>query len=229
MIDPQTLIGCQGLVFSRPGEQVPPGGAGTKVLDGVDFRLGFGDRIGLVGPNGAGKSTLFRLLLGLAKPEAGRVLGIGRVMQSPKDFQELRKHVGLLFQDADDMLFCPTVLEEAAFGPMNIHRDAKKARRIALETLDRLGIVDLADRVPHRLSGGEKRLSALAAVLSMRPKALLLDEPTSGVDEAHVEKLIHIVNGLDAGLAVVSHDRDFLAALGTRNVQLKDGRIEAVV
>ncbi|EGV31781.1 ABC transporter related protein [Thiorhodococcus drewsii AZ1] len=196
-----------------------------QVLKGVDFSLHAGERIALIGPNGAGKTTLLHLLVGLHQPRAGTLLAFGRERRVESDFHEVRARIGLLFQDSDDQLFCPTVLEDVAFGPLNLGRSPDEARSDALRTLAVLGLEEFAERVTHRLSAGEKRLVALATVLAMAPSVLLLDEPTNGLDEATEQRLIAHLSGLDQAMLIVSHDRTFLERLATRAVHLVDGRL----
>lgn len=195
------------------------------VLRELDFRLAPGDRVALIGSNGAGKTTLLHLLVGLKRPSAGRILAFGCERASESDFHTVRARVGLLFQDSDDQLFCPTVLEDVAFGPLNLGRSPEQARADALETLDHLGLADFAERITYRLSAGEKRLVALATVLAMRPEVLLLDEPTNGLDEATAERLIAHLDGMEQAMILVSHDWPFLARLATRAVRLVEGRL----
>jgi cobalt/nickel transport system ATP-binding protein len=195
------------------------------ILRELEFRLDPGDRVALIGSNGAGKTTLLHLLVGLKRPSSGRILAFGRERAREDDFHEVRARAGLLFQDSDDQLFCPTVLEDVAFGPLNLGRSIEEARADALETLAHLGLADFAERVTYRLSAGEKRLVALATVLAMRPEVLLLDEPTNGLDEATAERLIAHLGGLEQAMILVSHDWRFLARLATRAVRLVAGRL----
>ena len=200
------------------------------VLRGVDFSLHARDRVALVGPNGAGKTTLLHLLVGLRRPSAGRVLAFGLERRVEADFVPVRARVGLLFQDSDDQLFCPTVLEDVAFGPLNLGRSADEARADAERTLEVLGLDGFAQRVTHRLSAGEKRLVALATVLAMRPDVLLLDEPTNGLDQATERGLVEHLESLEQAMVIVSHDQRVLEHLATRAVSLADGQLaEATV
>ena len=199
--------------------------AGRLVLDRVSLRLEPGERLALVGANGAGKTTLLRALVGLERPTSGRIVAFGAERRVEKDFREVRALAGYLFQDPDDQLFSPTVIEDVAFGPLNLGLTPPAAVARAETTLARLGLADLARRVTHRLSGGEKRLVALAGVLAMEPRALLLDEPTNALDESHLARLSGILATLDVALVLVSHDRHFLEHHATRAVLLKDGRL----
>lgn len=195
------------------------------VLSGVDLTLRAGERVALIGPNGAGKSTLLHLLVGLQAPMAGEVWGFGRPRRVEADFHEVRARVGLLFQDSDDQLFCPTVLEDLAFGPLNLGRSPAQARADAERTLDLLGLGGLADRVTHRLSAGEKRLVALGTVLAMDPEVLLLDEPTNGLDAVTEARLTDHLAVSPQAMLIVSHDRGFLERLATRALVLEGGHL----
>ncbi len=195
------------------------------VLDGASFALASGERVALTGPNGAGKTTLFHLMVGLVQPSAGTIEAFGRVRRAEADFREVRARAGLLFQDSDDQLFCPTVAEDVAFGPLNLGKTPAEARAIVAETLAMLGLEGFEDRITHKLSGGQKRLVALASVLAMRPEALLLDEPTNGLDDATAERLTGILMALPQAMAIVSHDRAFLDRIATRAVRLEGGRL----
>ncbi len=200
--------------------------AASRVLDGADLVLERGERLALVGANGAGKTTLLRLLVGLERPTAGRLLAFGRPCPDEAAFRAVRRRVGLLFQDPDDQLFCPTVIEDVAFGPLNLGETPKAAFAIARATLDRLGLDHLAERITHRLSGGEKRLVALAGLLAMAPDVLLLDEPTNALDDANRARMLDLLAELEATMVIVSHDRPALERLATRAVVLQGGRLQ---
>jgi len=202
-------------------------GSGRTVLDGVDFDLAPGERVALVGGNGAGKTTLLHLMVGLALPAAGTVEAFGKVREAEADFWDVRARAGLLFQDPDDQLFCPTVIEDVAFGPLNLGKSRHEAVAIARRTLAALALEDFADRITHRLSGGEKRLVSLAAVLAMSPDVLLLDEPTNALDAAAAERLTAHLQALPQAMLFVSHDRAFIEQLATRAVHLEDGKLSA--
>lgn len=196
-----------------------------NALDGLNFHLHAGDKIGLFGPNGAGKSTMLHLLMGLHTPQQGEVILFGKTMQDGQSFHDARLKIGFLFQHSDDQLFCPTVLDDVAFGPLNQGLSREQARKRAEEALCSVGLCGFEDRVPYRLSGGEKKLVALATVLAMRPEILVLDEPTTGLSPEAKDRLVKILQGLDLTRLVVSHEPDFLAATTDRLLAMRDGRI----
>lgn len=206
------LIRVHNLSFAYP--------CGQTVLQGVDLELFPGERLGLVGPNGTGKTTFLHLLVGLLVPDGGNIEILGKRVRDEKDFVRARREIGFLFQNADDQLFCPTVLEDVAFGPLNLGYSPDKAQNIALSTLERLGLKGFEDRITHKLSGGEKKLVSLATILSMSPKILLLDEPTTGLDESTRERIIRVLHDLDVSMIVVSHEKDFLCRTTTRMCSL---------
>ncbi len=210
-------------------EEVAFGYPGHPVLESVSFALHPGERVALVGANGAGKTSLLHLMVGLHPPLKGRLHAFGRDRRSEKDFHEVRLRTGLLFQDPDDQLFCPTVLEDVAFGPLNQGCTREEALEIANATLATLGLDGLGHRVTHKLSGGEKRLASLATVLAMRPEALLLDEPTNGLDEATERRLVEHLEALPQAMLFISHDRRFVERLARRAVLLRDGRLHEAV
>ena len=194
-----------------------------EVLRDVNFALFPEQRIALYGPNGSGKTTLFRCITGLARPQRGQVRFHEAIMRTEKDFLALRRNVGFVLQQAEDQLFFPTVLEDVAFGPLNLGLGPKEARERALDTLARLELSGFENRPIHQLSGGEKKLVSLAGVLAMRPEALLLDEPTNGLDSASRERLTEILRGLATPRIVISHDWDFLAQVTTEYLTIRDG------
>lgn len=215
------LIRLSDVSFSYPAH---------KVFSGVDFSLSSGERVALIGANGSGKSTLLQLMVGLCKPSSGSVYAFGGERVSEADFQEVRSKVGLLFQDSDDQLFCPTVLEDVAFGPLNLGKTPAEAREITEQVLSSLGLSGFSQRITHRLSGGEKRMVALAAVLAMQPRVLLLDEPTAGLDEVSEKRLLRYLESLHMAMVFVSHDRRLVEQLATRAVLMQDATlVEGVI
>ncbi|MCB1775809.1 MAG: ABC transporter ATP-binding protein [Candidatus Competibacteraceae bacterium] len=199
--------------------------SGRPVLTGADFTLHAGDRVALTGSNGAGKTTLLHLMVGLLKAQAGRVEAFGRPRIHEKDFMEVRPRAGLLFQDSDDQLFCPTVAEDVAFGPLNLGKSRAETRMIVRHTLARLGLDGFENRVTYKLSGGQRRLVALATVLAMNPEVLLLDEPTNALDAETRARLISILAGLPQAMIVISHDEGLLARVAQRWTRLERGRL----
>ena len=195
------------------------------VLKDVNFSLSNGQRIGLYGPNGSGKTTLFRCITGLLRPRQGSVRFHGRKLRQEGDFHTLRCKVGFVLQHADDQLFFPTVLEDVAFGPLNLGRSPGEAREEALQTMRALGLAGFENRLTHRLSGGEKKLVSLAAVLAMRPEALLLDEPTNGLDPEARQRIAAILCGLETARIVISHDWDFLSQVCDSVMTIENGRL----
>jgi cobalt/nickel transport system ATP-binding protein len=199
----EPLIQIKDLTFTYPGASRP-------VLQDFNFQLLPDKHLGLIGPNGSGKTTLLSLIMGLLRPQAGSIVIFGQEVKKEKDFIDVRQKVGLLFQNADDQLFCPTVLEDVAFGPLNQGKKPEEAIQIARDTMASLGLAGFEDRVTYKLSGGEKRLVSLATVLAMQPQVLLLDEPTTGLDEATRHRLIHILQDLEISYLIVSHEHEFL-------------------
>lgn len=216
----ETLIALRNVSFGYEPDR--------PVLREVTLEVRRGDRIALVGRNGAGKTTLLHLLVGLLRPQSGRVEAFGQICRGERDFTDVRRRVALLFQDSEDQLFCPTVLEDVAFGPLNLGRSPEEARKSAKDALEQVGLSGFEDRITHHLSVGEKRLVALATILSMAPSALLMDEPTAGLDGSAVERVIALLNGLDCALLVVSQDQDFLAKVARQRLLLASGEIRKV-
>ncbi|MGA0562800.1 energy-coupling factor ABC transporter ATP-binding protein [Ancylobacter sp. VNQ12] len=198
---------------------------GVTVLHRVNLALGGGERLAIVGPNGAGKTTLLRTLVGLERASEGQVRLFGTPCGGEREFRALRPRIGFLFQDSDDQLFCPTVIEDVAFGPLNLGCTQAEAFRRAEEVLAMLGIGALAPRISHRLSGGEKRLVCLAGLLAMKPDVLLLDEPTNGVDTENGRRLRAALRAFPGAMLLVSHDDGFIAELATRAMVIEDGRL----
>jgi cobalt/nickel transport system ATP-binding protein len=178
-----------------------------------------------LGANGSGKTTLMHLVVGLLRSSEGHVEAFGRTRTTEADFHEVRRRVGLLFQDPDDQLFCPTVAEDVAFGPLNLGKSREEVRDLVSQTLASLGLAGYEHRITYQLSGGEKRLVALATVLSMQPDVLLLDEPSGGLDERATERLIGVLSSLPQAMIVASHHRPFWQAVTSDAIELVDGGI----
>jgi cobalt/nickel transport system ATP-binding protein len=211
------LIRLENVSYAYPG--------GRIVLKDLFFELRDKERIGLIGPNGSGKTTLFHVIMGLLRPLSGKIEIFGHPVRDEKDFRPVRQRIGLLFQDADDQLFSPTVLEDVAFGPLNQGKSVEEAKNIASETLISLGLKGFESRITHKLSGGEKKLVSLATVLAMRPKVLLLDEPTTGLDSETTERIIGILKYIDISYVFISHNMDFIAQTTDKIYGMVDGQI----
>jgi cobalt/nickel transport system ATP-binding protein len=211
------LINLEDITFSYPGE--------APILKNLYLQLHEGERLGLVGMNGSGKTSLFHVIMGLLKPDYGKIEIFGEKVRAEKDFRSVRQQVGLLFQDADDQLFCPTVIEDVVFGPLNQGKSRKEAQEIAQKTLALLGLEDFEHRVTYKLSGGEQRLVSLATVLAMEPKILLLDEPMAGLDTDIIKKIIGVLEKIDTPYILISHNMDFISDTTTKVLGLVDGRI----
>ncbi len=190
------------------------------------LELKAGERVGLTGPNGAGKTTLLHIVVGLLEPQVGCVEILGKRRETEKDFREVRERIGLLFQGSDDQLFCPTVAEDVAFGPLNLGKPREEAIEIVRETLAAVGLEGFEDRVTHHLSGGEKKLVALATVLAMKPDVLLLDEPSGGLDEESRERITDLLHKLPQPRIIISQDREVLERATESIWLMRDGGIQ---
>ncbi|MHA2936959.1 energy-coupling factor ABC transporter ATP-binding protein [Vibrio sp. RC27] len=196
-----------------------------NVLKKVNFTLHAGERVVIHGDNGVGKTTLLHLMVGLKKAKQGEVIAFGERCESEKQFNRMRAKAGLLFQDPDDQLFCPSVLEDVMFGPLNLGFSKQQAIQISLDTLKKLGMQGFESRITHQLSGGEKRMITLASVLAMDPDVLILDEPTNALDEKAKLRLLHVLQTLPQAMIIVSHDKLFSEQLMTRQLVLAEGQL----
>ncbi len=212
---PPSLV-VEGLAFAYPD--------GHQALFGVTLSVAQGERVAVLGPNGAGKTTLVLHLNGILSAGRGR----GEVAGLPvakQHIPEIRRRVGIVFQDPDDQLFMPTVREDVAFGPANLGlRGTELAERVE-EALGLVGMAEYADRPPHHLSFGQRRRVAVATVLAMRPEILVLDEPSSNLDPASRRELADILLGLPITILMVTHDLPYALQLCPRAVILDDGVI----
>ena len=199
---------------------------GTEALRGVSVHLAAGERLGLVGPNGAGKTTFVSLLAGLLEASGGKITVAGLRLSSGT-LAEIRTRTGFLFDDPDDQLFMPTVVEDVAFAPLAAGQDRARAAADASALLAEFGIAELAERFPGHLSSGEKRLVTLAGALITSPRLLVFDEPTSGLDPFARRQLIEHLRRLEPGLLVVTHDLEMVVELCSRVVVLDRGRVAA--
>ncbi len=204
-------------------------------LSGLSIRIDFGTRVALLGANGSGKSTLLRVLAGLYFPAAGTLRFRGREM-TEQDFlhddfaHAFRKNVGLVFQDPDVQLFCPSVFDEIAFGPLQLGLTRQEVLDAVARALDVFGIEHLRHRSPHQLSGGEKKQVALASVLVMDPAVLLLDEPTAALDprtQLRIASLLERWHTADRAMIVATHDLEFASRMADECVVLDRGHVVA--
>jgi cobalt/nickel transport system ATP-binding protein len=219
---------------------------GKEALRGVDLTIRAGEAVALVGPNGAGKSTLLLHLNGLLPGKARQAMGHGHAIGgaggarrrgpcvwidglevNDRNAPEVRRRVGLVFQDPDDQLFCNTVLEDVAFGPLNLGMSSTEARRIAEDCLRRVDLEAEAGRPPHHLSFGERKRVCLAGVLACRPSVLVLDEPTANLDPRGRRRFIRLVQGLDCTMLIATHDLEMVLEVCPRVVLLEAGRVVA--
>ncbi len=198
---------------------------GREALRGLSLTVGCGEKVALVGPNGAGKSTLLLHLNGLLRGE-GKVEVLGMPVIG-EQIPRLRAEVGLVFQNPDDQLFSPTVFDDVAFGPLHMGLTAEEVRRRAAWALDQVGMAEAAPRMPHHLSLGERKRVAIATVLAMQPKLLLLDEPTAGLDPRARRGLIALLKELPQTMLVATHDMRLVAQLCERVVVMDEGQIVA--
>ncbi len=206
------------LAFAYPG--------GTQALFGVDLTIGRGERVALLGPNGAGKSTLVLHLNGVYRAQVGWVR-VGGLPVVDEHLREVRRRVGIVFQDPDDQLFMPTVREDVAFGPANLGLRGDELEERVVEALAAVGMEAFADRAPHHLSFGQRRRVSVATVLAMRPQILVLDEPSSNLDPASRRELADILRSLDITMLMVTHDLPYALELCPRSLVMNEGRIVA--
>ncbi len=216
---------------------------GRLALHAVDLTIARGETVALVGPNGAGKSTLLLHLNGLLpgkvtnlhthserdgkSKKPGASVWIDGIEVNTKNGPEVRRRVGLLFQDPDDQLFSTTVLDDVAFGPLNLGKSKAEARRIAIDSLDRVELASVADRVPHHLSFGERKRACLAGVLACEPSVLVLDEPTANLDPRGRRRFMGLIRELPATKLIATHDLEMVLELCERVILLDGGKIVA--
>jgi len=200
---------------------------GRLALDGVTFDIAPGERVALVGPNGAGKTTLFLRLCGVLVGKPGEVAIDDLDPANAEQRMRLPHAVGVVFQNPDDQLFSSTVMEDVAFGPLNLHLSAADAEARAREALAAVGLSGCEPRSPHQLSGGEKRRAALAGVLAMRPRVLLLDEPSMFLDPRGRRELIRIVRELPGTQLIATHDLELVLDCCPRAIVLDGGKVAA--
>jgi cobalt/nickel transport system ATP-binding protein len=210
------VIELHGVAFAYPD--------GHQALFGVDLHIHPGERVALLGPNGAGKTTLVLHLNGILRPGAGEVVVSGMPV-TDQTVSEVRRRVGVVFQDPDDQLFMPSVRDDVAFGPANLGLGGAELDSRVAAALDVVGMAEFADRPPHHLSFGQRRRVAIATVLAMEPEILVLDEPSSNLDPTSRRELAEIIEALPVTVLMVTHDLPYAAQLCERSVVLHDGVI----
>ncbi|MCW2794907.1 ABC transporter ATP-binding protein [Nocardioides sp.] len=208
------VLDVRGLAYAYPD--------GHQALYGVDLHVHRGERVALLGPNGAGKTTLVLHLNGILQAGAGSV-SVSGLPVVKDNLREIRRRVGIVFQDPDDQLFMGTVRQDVAFGPANLGVKGAELERRVLAALDLVGMADFVDRPPHHLSFGQRRRVAVATVLVMEPEILVLDEPSSNLDPASRRELADILRSLDVTVLMVTHDLPYALELCPRSVVLSDG------
>ena len=212
------VLDVRDLAFAYPD--------GHQALFGVDLHVHRGERVALLGPNGAGKTTLVLHLNGILTAGKGSVTVSGLPV-AKEHLKEIRRRVGVVFQDPDDQLFLGTVRQDVAFGPANLGLKGAALDRRVMDALDRVGMADFADRPPHHLSYGQRRRVAVATVLAMEPEVLVLDEPSSNLDPASRRELAEILRSLDVTVLMVTHDLPYALELCPRSVVLSEGVVVA--
>lgn len=212
------VLAVAGLAYAYPD--------GHQALAGVDLHVHQGERVALLGPNGAGKTTLVLHLNGILVAGAGTVEVSGLPVEK-QHLQEIRRRVGIVFQDPDDQLFMGTVRADVGFGPANLGLKGAALETRVMTALDLVGMADFADRPPHHLSFGQRRRVAVATVLAMEPEILVLDEPSSNLDPASRRELADILRSLDVTVLMVTHDLPYALELCPRAVVLSDGHVVA--
>jgi len=213
-----TSLAVRDLRFSYPD--------GTPVLHGLDLSINSGERVALLGPNGAGKTTFLLHLIGVLRADHGEIM-VGGTRLEDGTLAEIRRRLGLVFQDPDDQLFMPTVGQDVAFGPANFGHKGEQLQQAVITALESVGELDLIERAPHHLSGGERRRVAIATVLALESEVLILDEPTSNLDPAGRRELVALLADLGSTQLVATHDLPFALELCPRAVIIDQGRIVA--
>ena len=199
---------------------------GYRALSGVNLNLSKGERLGVLGPNGAGKTTLILHLNGILGELKGDIK-LNEISFTEENISQIRKSVGLVFQDPDDQLFMPTVLEDVMFGPKNFGFNEKQVKENSIKALEQVKMLEFIDKPPHHLSFGQKRKVAIASVLASEPELLVLDEPSSNLDPASRRELIDILKNLEVSIILVTHDLPMALEICGRSIILNNGKITA--
>ncbi len=198
---------------------------GSPVIDNMSFTIGDGESVGLIGANGAGKSTIMKLLLGLVTGE-GRI-AVDGIDVSRENLGKIRHKLGFVLQNSDNQMFMPTVFEDMMFAPLNYMVSREDAEKRVDEVLERLDLQYLKHKYNHKISGGEKRMAAIATILAMEPEAVLMDEPTSALDPYNRRIVINTIRGMEQTKIITSHDLDMIMDTCDRVILLSKGKIVA--
>lgn len=196
------------------------------VLRDLCFNISKGERVGLIGANGAGKSTLMKLLLGLLSCQEGEIY-VDETLVCKKNLSEIRRKLGFVLQDSDNQMFMPTVYEDMMFAPLNYGMSREEAEKRVDAVLEQLGLADLKHRYNHKISGGEKRMAAIATILAAEPEVLLMDEPSIALDPVNRRRVIHTICSLPQTMLIASHDLDMILDTCGRVILLSQGEIAA--
>lgn len=210
------MVELDHLTFSYDGNR--------EVLCDISFDLKAGETIGLIGANGAGKSTLLKILAGLLTDYKGQVK-IGGMDVNKKNLAQIRKKTGYVFQDSESQLFLSTVYEDVAFGPRNYGCVGEELEEKVMWALKQVHIEELKDRPIYCMSGGQKKLAAIATILSMEPEVILFDEPSVGLDPKNRRNLINIINGISGLKIIASHDLDMIFDTCNRTILIENGKL----
>lgn len=211
----EVAIAISGLTFAYPN--------GDKILNQLNLQVTSGERVGVIGPNGAGKTTLFMAICGVLRPTSGKI----EVLGEPIVPNRFRPDIGLVFQNPDDQLFAASVRDDVAFGPENMGLSPDEIDARVHEALDLTGMLERIDRAPHHLSGGEKRMVAIAGVIAMLPRLVIYDEPSANLDMRARRRLIQFLQKSQETMLISSHDLEFVLEVCNRVVLLDEGHIIA--
>jgi len=216
-VDPETHsnvhVAVNKLEFAYPGQ--------LSILKGVDLEIHSGEKVGIIGSNGSGKTTLFLLMAGMLMPDSGLVSILGSQVKTGR----FNRHLGFVFQNPDDQLFCPTVRDDLAFGLLNLGYSRDECESMIDAYLEKTELSGISERPPHNLSGGEKRMISIAGVAIMNPKVVILDEPEASLDSRARRQLIDFLRDSEETLLIASHDLEFILETCDRTVLLDEGRI----
>lgn len=212
---PEPALAVSDLRYSYPDK--------PDVLHNVNVKIMPQERVGLIGPNGAGKTTFFMSVCGVQKPQAGEIVLFGQ----PVKHRDFRPEIGMVFQNSTDQLFSPTVWDDVAFGPQNLGLSSEEVEARVKEVLTATRTLDFADRPPHHLSGGERRMVAIAGILAMKPQLIIYDEPSANLDIRSRRRLINFLKASEQAFIVSSHDLEFILEVCDRVLLLDDGRFIA--